>query len=171
MADAGIRMPVTVTLEGLERLEVALAILDERRHQDSRWGGRAHDDGHTLQEWVRFIGDATGKAQRILRASLQRVDARASGVSRLAVVAVLDELRQVAALAVAAMESQVRQGQRVRSRSEQLGIRAAEERAALHAQVGHPAMRIDPEVFLRPSKGPTVPSRTRKPARRTRRPR
>lgn len=162
MADACI--PVTVKLEGLERLEVALAILDERRHQDERWGGRPHDDAHSLQEWLRYIQNATVKAQRILTMGMQRVDARFRPVSRLAVEAVLDELRQVAALAVAAMESQVRQGLRVRTRSEQLAIRAATERGALHAQVGQP--HIDPEVFLRPSKGPAVPSRKRKPARR-----
>lgn len=176
MADA-VRMRVQVQLQGLERVRVLLAVQDELEHQALRWGGPAHDDAHTLAEWVRFMRDSLRKAELTLRAGrhvLGRGPVRSSGpMASRAVVAmragavelVLDELRQVAALAVAALESQDRQGLRVRSRAHQEAVRSA--RADLPTFAGPPAAaRIDPEVFLRSEKpGTVVP---RRPAKRRR---
>lgn len=68
----------------------------ERTRQDAKWGGPAHDDGHSTAEFVRLIQDYTAGA--LLMAEMARPDQARR------------RLVQVAALAVAAAESIGRKG-------------------------------------------------------------
>lgn len=67
-------------------------IIDERQRQDQQHGGPAHDDTHTQEEWIEFIN-------RQCQLSTPR-----TFCERMTKVAAL----AVAALAVAAIESQER---------------------------------------------------------------
>jgi hypothetical protein len=68
----------------------------ERTRQDAQWGGAAHDDALPIDEFVRLITDYAGWA-RVKAREGSRVEAR-------------QRLVQVAALAVAAVESLDRRG-------------------------------------------------------------
>ena len=72
-----------------------MSVLDEiaaeRRRQDGKWGGPAHDDAHSTAEFVQFIEDYAGWARQM--ASMNSPDKARR------------RLIQVAALAVAAVES------------------------------------------------------------------
>jgi len=72
-----------------------MSVLDEiaaeRRRQDGKWGGPAHDDEHSTAEFVQFIEDYAGWARQM--ASMNSPDKARR------------RLIQVAALAVAAVES------------------------------------------------------------------
>mgnify|MGYP001617338697 CR=1 len=75
-------------------MERALQLIrEERRRQDNRYGGPAHDDQHTLEEWAGFMA------------------VRVATIRRAGVEEVAGELLQVAALAVAALESIARKQQ------------------------------------------------------------
>lgn len=63
----------------------------ERRRQDARWGGAAHDDAQPMEAFAGLIRDYAGWARVALRAG-------AHGEAR-------ERFVQVAALAVAAVES------------------------------------------------------------------
>jgi len=66
-------------------------IKQERERQDSKWGGPSHDDKLTIAEWVQIIQDYAGWA-RTMAGQNSLVKARR-------------RLKQVAALAVAAVEA------------------------------------------------------------------
>lgn len=157
-------MSLAVQLRGLERPRVALAVLGELEHQVTRWGGPSHDDAHPLRDWLKFIRQHVRKAQRALDACRTMVGTsgpiQASGplalkaataMRRGGLELVLCELRQVAALAVAALESQDRQGLQVPTRREQelekwatraqAAARSAEHLADGAAQEAHQAAR------------------------------
>ena len=68
----------------------------ERERQDEKWGGPAHDDTHSIREWVSYIVAYLGKAVN-----------RESGWGADSVLA-RKILIKVAALAVAAVESMLR---------------------------------------------------------------
>jgi hypothetical protein len=68
----------------------------ERGRQDARWGGKNHDDWHTTAEFAQWIQDYAGWA-RMKSLQMERAQARR-------------RLIQVAALAVAAIESMDRRG-------------------------------------------------------------
>lgn len=73
---------------------VLAEVREEREAQDVQWGGPEHDDGHTITDWQRFLHE------RVLRLGDAGVSDR-------------DLLIQVAALAVAAVESYDRHRSRV----------------------------------------------------------
>ena len=37
-------------------------ILDERKTQDEKWGGKTHDDTHSAWDWIAYITKHAGKA-------------------------------------------------------------------------------------------------------------
>lgn len=177
-APGPITMSLDVKLRGLERPRVALAVLGELEHQAARWGGPAHDDAHRLRDWLRFIRQATRKAQRALDAC--RVTVGTSGpipasgtlalkagqaMRRGGLEAVLCELRQVAALAVAAMESQDRQGLVTPTRREQAAEDAATRAAALSCgRITFP-VHFDPPKATRPARARRATRTARKGGR------
>lgn len=63
----------------------------ERRRQDARWGGAAHDDAQPMEAFVGLVRDYAAWTRVVLRAS-------AHGEAR-------ERLIQIAAIAVAAVES------------------------------------------------------------------
>lgn len=66
-------------------------VLDERRYQDSKWGGPGFDDTNTEADWLKYIADyATGP--------------RGDGYS------FAKRMQKVAALGLAALESEIRKG-------------------------------------------------------------
>jgi hypothetical protein len=76
----------------MTRAEVYALIDGERAYQDRKWGGMEHDERHTYFDWFRFIQDRTRKVLLTPASSdLAREDA-------------LDKLREIAALATAALE-------------------------------------------------------------------
>lgn len=71
---------------GSTQWDVLIEVAQERQHQDEKWGGPEHDDGHSIEEWKNFIN-------RELRAyTFGDKNHR-------------DRMVRVAALAVAAIES------------------------------------------------------------------
>lgn len=42
--------------------KILAEIAAERRHQDLKWGGPSHDDGHHSHDWVAFIVRYLGRA-------------------------------------------------------------------------------------------------------------
>lgn len=165
-------MRLQVKLEGIERLRAFLAVQDELEHQARVWGGPAHDDAHSLAEWLGFLRATLRKAELALRSGrvLQgrgpgpeagpKAVAFVQAMRRASVEQVLDELRQVAALAVAALESQDRQGLRVRTRSEAVELFKLERAAALRelAQEPGPSLR----TVRRPARRARAARRTRR---------
>lgn len=80
-------------------------ILEERDRQDDQWGGPKHDDKHTYVDWIRFIHhqigsliQQPGSAGQLQR--MMRKDANFEAFER--------RMVKVAALALAAVESQRR---------------------------------------------------------------
>lgn len=69
-------------------------IKDERRRQDTQWGGPEHDDRHAIDEWLDFIQKQLNEAEALIGAD--EPDGDMQFRSRLV---------KVAALAVAAVES------------------------------------------------------------------
>lgn len=69
-------------------------IRQERAAQDALWGGPAHDDEHSPEEWLSFIQDYHDRAHRQVKR------ARLSGEDE----GFRDTLVKIAALAVAACE-------------------------------------------------------------------
>jgi hypothetical protein len=83
-----------------EQLHLALILGDvetERERQDKEWGGAAHDDGHTIEDWREQIE----KHRELAHNELAKGDAADYGIVR-------DRLIKVAALSAAAMQSQER---------------------------------------------------------------
>jgi hypothetical protein len=72
--------------------QILLEIITEREFQDVQWGGPDHDDEHDLYEWSAFIEKQLKKA-RATENILEREK----------------QMRNIAALAVAAIESSRRQ--------------------------------------------------------------
>lgn len=70
---------------------VTFEVFNERLRQDTKWGGPEHDDEHSTQEFCKWIKNYTGWAD-------QMADCHSWDQAR-------DRLIQVAALAVAAVES------------------------------------------------------------------
>ena len=68
-------------------------ISDERARQDTKWGGRKHDDKHSKHEWLGYIREHTYKAEK------EGIYGKGDGE------AYRKRLVEVAALAVAAIES------------------------------------------------------------------
>ena len=77
--------------EAFRRAAIFNQITDERCRQDSKWGGAAHDDSHTTEEFVQLIEGYAGWARTMAGMGSQE-KAR-------------HRLIQVAALAVAACET------------------------------------------------------------------
>lgn len=63
-------------------------VLDERNYQDAKWGGPDHDDAQTEADWIYDIGDYSTR----------------HGVD------FVTRMTKVAALAIAAIESEIRKG-------------------------------------------------------------
>lgn len=76
----------------MNRLTQAVTdVMLERARQDAKWGGPAHDDHHSVAEWVQLIEDYAGWS-RVMAGMNSQDKARR-------------RLIQVAALAVAAVEA------------------------------------------------------------------
>lgn len=71
----------------IDTLCVIDEVIDERKRQDARWGGPAHDDQHVISDWKRYL-TARVKALDLCDGPLRR-----------------QRLLETAALAVAAIES------------------------------------------------------------------
>lgn len=79
-------------------LNILSEVAEERQRQDEKWGGAAHDDFHRPMDWHAIISDYNGWARRMLcMNSLEKARKR---------------FIQIAALAVAAVESIDRRLQR-----------------------------------------------------------
>ncbi len=78
-------------------------IRDERDRQDKKWGGPAHDDGHSINDFVAFIAKHAGKA----------VDEAPLGQRK--------QMIRAAALAVAAIQKIDRDCEREKARTSQTG--------------------------------------------------
>jgi hypothetical protein len=74
-----------------QAISLLLEISAERSHQDEKWGGATHDDQHSTNEFLTFIGSYSSKA----------CDAAAQGDA----IEARRRLIQVAALAIASVES------------------------------------------------------------------
>lgn len=93
------------TLAYMEKLESGVFstkainnVIEERQRQDNKWGGAGHDDQHSVSDFVLLIEDYAGWARTMAgMRNLQKARNR---------------LIQVAALAVAAVESIDRKSQR-----------------------------------------------------------
>ena len=77
---------------------VLTEVSEERQRQDEKWGGPLHDDEHNTAEFVQWIEDYAGWAR--MMASMKSMDKARR------------RLIQVAALAVAAVESLDRKEER-----------------------------------------------------------
>ncbi len=88
------------------RGEVYRDVDDERERQDAKWGGPDHDDEHDVEDWVGYINDRTFEAFDHWNAldSEEETDTDRADCRR--------KLIQVAALAIAAVESFDRKGGR-----------------------------------------------------------
>jgi len=75
---------------------VLLDVAVERHEQDRKWGGPAHDDEHSVLDWLDFIRDKAAKAHGLPCKPPFNTAARAE---------VRRRLIQIAALAVAGVES------------------------------------------------------------------
>lgn len=72
------------------------AIQAERARQDAQWGGPAHDDAHSLFDWIDFI---VAQAEKFGRQTVARGEAYWTTPDA------RQRLVKIAALAVAALES------------------------------------------------------------------
>lgn len=91
-------------------------IAQERKQQDRKWGGPAHDDQHDRYDWLGFlhrkVREAGSSARLIEQAEAQTIDpsaARSAGTTEYRRVLV-----QIAALALAAVEAHDRAEARFR---------------------------------------------------------
>lgn len=88
-----------------DKLATVLAqVGEERRRQDEQWGGPLHDDHHTPRQWFGLVDDHLGRAKK------------AAGGKSTDHDTYRHNLVQVAALAVAAVESLDRLRRRPRRR-------------------------------------------------------
>lgn len=117
---------------------VTREVAAERERQDMKWGGPIHDDQHTTTEFVQRIEDYAGWA-RMMASFGSRDKARL-------------RLIQVAALAVAAVESMDRQAQRHRTLTPNGGAvtpsEAADEGIARAAAVAGITFCATAEAFI-----------------------
>lgn len=81
----------------MERAEVYRLIDGERAYQDAKWGGVGHDKGHDVDDWLRFM-------YRYMRYSLEITNNADDLTDPDTVTRVCDQVRRIAALAVACME-------------------------------------------------------------------
>jgi hypothetical protein len=88
-------------------MDVYDEIRAERATQDERWGGPAHDDGHSPLDWIRYLAEhlarAGGWAAEILDEQHWFTAHISGSVDHMP--AYRRQLVRVAALAVAAIES------------------------------------------------------------------
>ena len=54
--------PAPVSALGPRGTKVIDEVLAERKHQDEKFGGPVHDDGHTGRDWIAFIVEHLGRA-------------------------------------------------------------------------------------------------------------
>lgn len=81
-----------------------LKAIDERKFQDSKWGGPSHDDEHDELDWIGFIREYI------------------NGRNRAASYCELTKVTKSAALALAALESYHRRNEAPKSRQAIIGI-------------------------------------------------
>lgn len=75
----------------MKRKEVYKIIDGERDYQDKKWGGKEHDETHSIDEWINYMIICLGRA---CKADTFDNDSEKA----------LDELRQVIALGIACFE-------------------------------------------------------------------
>ena len=80
---------------GTQLANVLSEVASERWRQDQRWGGPAHDDAHSYEEWQDFIDHQVAAANLEI---LNETDAEAAQMWRRRMV-------KIAALAIAAVQS------------------------------------------------------------------
>jgi hypothetical protein len=87
----------TLAEKSLSQGRIVVDIIMERKRQDEKWGGAAHDKQHTVSDWVRFIHEHASKANEAASlGDIQRAQARLVEVAALAVAA-LEMLGQIEA--------------------------------------------------------------------------
>lgn len=75
----------------LNRTEVYEIINDERDYQDQKWGGKSHDEKHSVSDWLIFIRKHLNDAENALYSS-NACDA-------------MNAIKKATALGIAAMEN------------------------------------------------------------------
>jgi len=82
----------------------------ERIKQDAQWGGAEHDDGHSAEDWAAYILQQIDKLQARLEELSIYGDSQEQRetLRRARIWAVEDRMVKIAALAIAAAESQRR---------------------------------------------------------------
>jgi hypothetical protein len=79
----------------MNRKEVYTVIDGERDYQDSKWGGRNHDQIHEIEAWIMYMEHYIDQAKAILSTeSYVTANTKAMG-----------ELRKAIALGIACMEN------------------------------------------------------------------
>jgi hypothetical protein len=86
-----------LSVKNLERECMLHAVRAERETQDAKWGGPAHDEQHTPPCWIQLLRERLALANGTL-------------ILEGAGPAYRRRLMQVAAVAVAAIEASIRQG-------------------------------------------------------------
>jgi len=86
----------------------------ERMRQDNKWGGPEHDDKHDFGDWCQFIKErlvAKPVEPHFVDGTTFEVDLKSyeSEVEMVGTAEEIKRLKQIAALAIAAMESILRQ--------------------------------------------------------------
>lgn len=75
----------------MTRQEVYKVIDSERDYQDTKWGGKAHDNYHEVEAWILYM-------QAYLNKAINRISSEKGPIGG------LEELRKVVALGVACFE-------------------------------------------------------------------
>jgi len=45
----------------MSKAQILQEIRDEREKQDQQWGGRHHDDAHSIEDWLRYMAQQGAK--------------------------------------------------------------------------------------------------------------
>jgi hypothetical protein len=79
----------------MNRKDVYAIIDSERDYQDSKWGGRNHDQIHEIEAWIMYMEHYIARAKAVLSTEPYTT----------ANIKAMDELRKAIALGVACMEN------------------------------------------------------------------
>lgn len=86
---------------------VIAQVITKRKHQDAQWGGAAHDDEHTLYDWLSYIGHQADRICDVLgnNGHYNFAEQRGIPVNPGVVRMTRDHFISIAALAVATVEA------------------------------------------------------------------
>lgn len=78
-------------MKPLKRTQVYEILDEEREYQDKKWGGKEHDEAHSVSDWLIFIRKHLNQAENAIYNS----DAKSA----------MDAVRKITGIGVAAMEA------------------------------------------------------------------